>query len=37
VAGSVWKAWRVTCGVWQVVGGEQHMVAEIMTSVDIIV
>ena len=34
MAGSVWWA---ACGVWQVAGGRRRMVAEIMTSVDIIV
>jgi len=34
MAGSVW---RVVCGVWQVAGDRLRMVAEIMTSVDIIV
>jgi len=40
-AGSVWRAVfggrRVACGVWHVAGGRRRMLAEIMTSVDIIV
>jgi hypothetical protein len=27
---------RVACGVWHVVCGRQHMLAEIMTSVDMV-
>jgi len=30
-------AWRVARGAWRVAGGGRRMVAEIMTSVDIIV
>jgi len=37
VAGSVWQALCVAYGVWQVAGGGQRMVTEIMMSVDIIV
>ena len=29
--------WREVCGVWRVAGGRRCMLAEIMTSVDIIV
>jgi len=41
MAGSVWWAacgvWRVACGVCQVPGARRRMLAEIITSVDIIV
>jgi len=40
MAGSVWRAGggrRMACGVWRVAGGRRCMLAEIMTSVDIIV
>jgi len=31
------RSGRMACGVWRVAGGRLRMVAEIMTSVDIIV
>jgi len=40
MAGSDWRAGggrRAVGGVWCVAGGRRHMLAEIMTSVDIIV
>ena len=41
LAGSVWRVacgvWRAACGVWHVACGRRRTVAEIMTSVDIIV
>jgi len=40
MAGSVWRAGggrRMAFGVWRVAGGRRCMLAEIMTSVDIIV
>jgi len=37
----VWRVagcgWHVACGVWQVAGGRWRMLAEIMTSVDMVV
>jgi len=37
----VWRAagcgWHVACGVWQVAGGRRRMLADIMTSVDMVV
>jgi len=33
----VGSVWRAACGVWCVADGGQHMVGEIMMSVDIIV
>ena len=34
---AVFGGWWVACGVRHVAGGMRHMIAEIMTSVDIIV
>ena len=40
MAGSVWRAGggrRMACGVWRVAGGRRRMLAEIMTSVEMVV